>query len=228
MIVALVVLVLRLGSVHVRTAAVPVCSLPENVVLEAHNLLRDLVSAALRNSPVSFCGIRTGMVRLHPVGGVVSCPLPAIQRQRDLSLHRPHQRHPVSADVAGASPGAAGGRASFPGQPPAARRGCVRVGPAETGPLPEPSEPPGAGRRLFVRRGPLGSSSVVLLWQRDLSSSAAGQRHLRVVAAAARCALGPQYCSSPTPQLLQMMTSHAPETFHLFIYLSDSSCRSAY
>ncbi|XP_061606237.1 interferon phi 2 isoform X2 [Phyllopteryx taeniolatus] len=42
MIVALVVLVLRLGSVHVRTAAVPVCSLPENVVLEAHNLLRDL------------------------------------------------------------------------------------------------------------------------------------------------------------------------------------------
>ncbi|XP_061557039.1 interferon phi 2 isoform X1 [Phycodurus eques] len=42
MIVALVVLVLRLGSVHVMTAAVPVCSLPENVVLEAHNLLRDL------------------------------------------------------------------------------------------------------------------------------------------------------------------------------------------
>ncbi|KAM9783960.1 interferon alpha-1-like [Syngnathus typhle] len=41
-IVAVVVLCLQLCSVNVMTAAVPACKIPGHVVMEAHNLLRDL------------------------------------------------------------------------------------------------------------------------------------------------------------------------------------------
>uniref|UniRef100_A0A3Q2XC10 Uncharacterized protein n=1 Tax=Hippocampus comes TaxID=109280 RepID=A0A3Q2XC10_HIPCM len=64
-----IVVVLQLHSVHVMTATVPACGLPGNVVLEAQNLLRDLVGTHLRTlTCVLFFVIWTNMCCCAIVG----------------------------------------------------------------------------------------------------------------------------------------------------------------